>query len=662
MRALLDRVRQEGLFASLAILLRWRLWMAWRERAHRARCRRRETRLAARPEREWRPLEAQLGWFSSAFPLDAAAQEGVAERLRGERPREVAACLERCEAILAGDHSWHVEGLGEAGRPPLWDSLIDRKGRWPSGPSEEIDYTSDARPGDIRRIWEFNRHQHWMVLGRGWRLSRDRRYSKAFAEELDSWLDANPFGRGPNWTQAQEIALRAVSWGWAWHLFHDAPEFDGPLRARFLTALGRHLRAVETEICAFGRHTHNHLVSELAGLHLTARWFPFLPDAARLEGWSRRLLVREVAKQVYEDGLAGELSTNYMLFVLDSLVGVLAADPAGWRGTPTQALVAKMGEAAGRLTRPDGSLPFVGDNDSGRGWLLAEDLVDRRAGAQLPWILEGRPVAPWAGGDPAPEWLWLFGPQLAPVPVGTRSQARFFEDGGLWTWRSDEGPRASWLLLRGGAVRRRPGVLQSHHHADVLSFELVWRGRPIVVDPGTYAYSLENERRAGFRSGRAHAGLWVADRECCDFRGRRFGVWDLPESEVLEKGEEGRSPRMGCSWRDVRHERRLVAERDGSVLVEDEIVRPPELEAGLGFPLAPGLSAEPRERGWFLPEANLSLRVECVEPGSPTFAVEEAWVSLRYAQRSPALRLRLGLPAGAARCRLTVRFLEGDRA
>jgi hypothetical protein len=198
--------------------------------------------------------------------------------------------------------------------------------------------------------------------------------------------------------------------------------------------------------------------------------------------------------------------------------------------------------------------------------------------------------------------------------------------------------------------------MQSHHHADMLSFELVWKGHPVIVDPGSYAYSLETELRQLFRSSRVHAGLWVEGREGVDFRNQRFGVWQLPDS-VLEQVEE-HSITMSCQWRDVLHRRRIQVEPE-RVVLEDHVQRPAERDAGLGLPLAAGLEAESRHSGWYLPQIDLSIRLDQGE--GCRLSMEQAMLSQRYAHKQPAQRLRVLLPQQPF-CELRIVIEEGDTA
>jgi hypothetical protein len=650
---------EHGLAGLGETLLVWKLWRPWQKRRWVARCLADE---AAHPldlgDRTWQwaaPGDIPPDWYSPHFPLSREDQERLPAA--AWTPVEVEGLRDRCAQIDRGDFSWLMAGAPALGPLPDWHALLDRAGSWPDVPSDQIDYLSEARPADIRRIWELNRHQYFMVLGRAWRLERDPRWAACFARHLGDWIRRNPPGRGPNWTQAQEVGLRAVSWCWAWHLFHDAPAFTPELRGTMLRALSWHLRFLERETCAFGKWTHNHLISELAGLHLVSSLFPQMRQAGRLERWSRRLLLREAGKQVWPDGLAGELATAYMGFVLDTLCGVLACRRESWRGSVLEERVAAMGGAMAWLTRPDGSLPSVGDSDDGRGWILSEEPVRRSAYGQLPALLLGGRVEAWVAAEEDVAWRWLFpaaaercSRQGEPAPAG-----RVFREGGIWSWRRHAGQDSDWLLLRGGATRRRRWVQQGHHHADLLSFEYVHGGRPLLLDPGSYAYGRETALRLRYRGSRVHNGLWVEDLEPCDFRGLRFGVWDLPLSRWIQAPTAARPEAcLEFSRGAVTHRRLLRPLPDGFELV-DWIRRPAERCAELGFQLAPGIEARAGTAGWTLPGLGLALEVESREGGPALARIDQGRVSRRYGEEEAALRLCLELPP-LPLCRIVTRL------
>ncbi len=78
---------------------------------------------------------------------------------------------------------------------------------------------------------------------------------------------------------------------------------------------------------------------------------------------------------------------------------------------------------------------------------------------------------------------------------------------GLWTWRA----AGLFLAIRCGQVGQYGAG--GHSHNDQLAMELWLDGRPLAMDPGTYAYTHLPERRNEYRSVAAHDAPRVDGRE-----------------------------------------------------------------------------------------------------------------------------------------------------
>ena len=70
------------------------------------------------------------------------------------------------------------------------------------------------RPGnaDMKYPWELSRSQHWITLAQAWQLTRESRFAREIANELDDFIEANPVGIGINWTCTMDVAIRAANW------------------------------------------------------------------------------------------------------------------------------------------------------------------------------------------------------------------------------------------------------------------------------------------------------------------------------------------------------------------------------------------------------------------------------------------------------------------
>jgi len=182
-----------------------------------------------------------------------------------------------------------------------------------------------------------------------------------------------------------------------------------------------------------------------------------------------------------------------------------------------------------------------------------------------------------------------------------------FPDSGFVVVR--EGPL--WLAFRCGVAA--PAYLPPHAHADALSFQLWWRGRPVVVDAGTYTYE-PGAARNFFRSTQAHSTIRIDGRD-------QFRLWGafrsgpLP-SVTLRYAREG-AVEASVVWPGrVRHVRRIEW-ADGDVVVYDQLEGKGrhQLESRIVWAPEPG----PAE-------------LEVI--GGEAVATERGWVSERFGERT----------------------------
>ena len=188
-------------------------------------------------------------------------------------------------------------------------------------------------------------------------------------------------------------------------------------------------------------------------------------------------------RQFHEDGVSVEQSLTYEKFVIEFLTA--AGEAACVRGEPLSlAVQARLAFAIRHLeivTAPDGTLPRVGDCDSGRGMGDGED-PHRAAGSMARARRVFRSDVPSSGG----------------------SGRHHFERGGHVVLAPQEG---DFLFVRGGPFGwGRPGPA-SHSHADWLAPVLYLDGEPVLIDPGVFGYDVGGELRDAYRRWEAHNAI-----------------------------------------------------------------------------------------------------------------------------------------------------------
>ena len=137
---------------------------------------------------------------------------------------------------------------------------------------------------DVRQVWELNRLQHLVTLGRAYALTDDENYASEFLLQLASWVEANPPRFGVNWTVAMEVALRAVNLIAAFELFLASPQMSDEAIALMLKLMLAHGRFIRANLEYSHRTPSNHYLSDLIGLFGIGMT---LPDLGESRGWIR---------------------------------------------------------------------------------------------------------------------------------------------------------------------------------------------------------------------------------------------------------------------------------------------------------------------------------------------------------------------------------------
>ena len=443
------------------------------------------------------------------FTIGPQSRPALVARIRREFPDAAAQAAQRADRIAAGQYDLlGYRGLrfgADDSGPALPDWHLDCvHGRRPPRAFWSTVPYLEPQCGDHKIIWELNRHQHWIALGRAFWLSGTSKYRARFLAELASWLDDNPPLIGVNWASMLELAFRSISWLWAINLFADAEADDSwPWLVDLLVALDRQLTQVERNL-SYYFSPNTHLTGEALALYVAGRTLPQFAASQRRADTGRRVLIQEIDRQIAADGGHCERSTHYHRYTLDFYaLALLVARNTGDEAAAArfEEAVVRLGSAARLLADDGGRMAHLGDDDGGQLTPLSgRDADDIRDSLAIAAALAHRPDL--AVGSVPEEALWLVGSDTAdrePQPASPPAVASgALADTGYYVSRSRAGDH---LVIDGG-----PHGYQNagHAHADALSLTLAVRGVPLLIDPGTGCYTIDAAVRDRMRCTALH--------------------------------------------------------------------------------------------------------------------------------------------------------------
>lgn len=430
------------------------------------------------------------------------------------------------ERILQG----RVALLGIAdvtvGFPPVWNRDPKTGTLVPRRFGKTLNYRNQRVVGEIRYLWELNRHRELLTLAQAWHLSGDQRYLVACRALLESWLEQCPYPLGPNWTSSLEAGIRLINWTFAWHLLggEDGNFFPGAegraLRRAWLDSVYEHCFFIAGHP-SLHSSANNHLLGEQVGLFVAATTWPMWPEAQQWQQVAQLAIEREALLQIAPDGVLREQAVWYQHEVTDLLLTAGLVGQANGKefSTVFWARIEAMLDFIASIMDRDGHVPAFGDADD------AEVVGLRPAGQSDVYrsllatgaVLFGRgdfkakavgfdDKSRWLLGDRAAHRFDSMEPEKSRLPP-----RRSFPEGGYFVLGSDfETTQEVRIVADAGPL----GYLSiaAHGHADALSFTLSVAGEEILIDPGTYVYQGSPDWREYFRGTSAHNTLRVDDQ------------------------------------------------------------------------------------------------------------------------------------------------------
>ncbi len=415
--------------------------------------------------------------------------------------------------------------------------------RWNSKfPSFFLRYDEYEKKYDVKVPWELSRFQHLPTLGKAYWYTGNEKYAEEYVRQISSWIMKNPVGKGVNWICTMDVAIRAINWIWGYFFFEDYPNLSVEFKKNFLKSILVHGRHIFHNLeVSYPRS--NHYLSDLVGLIFIGITFPEFRESQKWVNFATSEFEKEIKKQVYMDGADFEASISYHRLILEISIAILLLCKINGvlLSQDTVDRIEKMLEFTMHYTKPSGCSPQIGDNDSGRLYILSEEtrvnINDHRYLLAIGGVLYKRADFVRASGKFWEEAYWHLGLEgikaYQNLEKESQSQPNListaFRDTGIYIMRDKD---FYFVIDAGGNGQDGNG---GHAHNDIFSFELEAYGNEFLIDRGTYLYTGNYKMRNEFRSTRSHNTVEIDGEEINPFEEKSlFKMKDIAKPKVLE--------------------------------------------------------------------------------------------------------------------------------
>lgn len=355
-----------------------------------------------------------LGLARPGVPGDKYGQAWLAELPRG---LDVAVYRTAADRVLAGRFSAFALKDTALSFPPDWNRDLKTGTVAPLVFGKTLNYRDERIVGDIKYLWEPNRHAELVTLAQAWHLTGEAQYAEGCRTLLESWFEQCPYPLGVNWTSSLEHGVRLVNWAVAWGLIGggkerldrhgpSGPRDDGDVigarddegvvgarndedgkaarddeggkaardggegevglafERRWLESIYQHCHFIAGH---FSRHSsaNNHLLGELMGLFVASVTWPCWAETARWREQARAEFEVEALRQTAPDGVNREQAVWYHHEVADMmlLVGLIGRANGVEFSSAYWERLERMLDFIAALMDVGGNVPMIGDAD-----------------------------------------------------------------------------------------------------------------------------------------------------------------------------------------------------------------------------------------------------------------------------------------------------------
>lgn len=507
-------------------------------------------------------------------------------------PRNMDSGLYRAAAdrVLAGYYDVFALHNVQLGFPPKWNRDPKTGIEAPLVFGKTLDYRDERLVGDIKYLWEPNRHLHLTTLAQAYHLSGDARYAEGVQLLLESWFDQCPYPFGVNWTSSLELAIRLVNWSFTWHLLggENSPLFISEsgqqFKRRWLDSIYQHSHFIAGFL---SRHSsaNNHLFGELMGLLVATITWPYWSECSRWQRQAYAELEVEAIKQNAADGVNREQAIYYQHEVIDMMLICWIIGRANGidfsRNFITR--LERMLEFIASVMNISGAVPMIGDADGALmvHWSKEHDWNVYRSQLATGAVLFNRHDFKVKAKGFDDKSRWLLGDDAKSqfdsiLPNNSRLVSRReFPEGGYFIL-GDKLDTSEEIRIVADAGPLGYLSIAAHGHADALSFTLSVAGRDLLIDPGTYAFHTQKKWRDYFRGTSAHNTVRVDGIDQSE-SGGNF-MWLRKANARCENWESDQNRDCLAASHDgyahlpdpVIHRRKIeFLKKEGVILVED---------------------------------------------------------------------------------------------
>jgi hypothetical protein len=545
--------------------------------------------------------------------------------------------------------------------PIPWHTDINSGYIWEKGKFyldyKQVDLSNNA---DVKYPRELSRSHFLLYLSQAYLLTKQEKYAEKVISIIENWIDENPLMRSINWGCTMDVAIRGINYLYAIRLIEGSKHLNSEFLKKFSVSTFGHSWFIYNNQEYNFENNANHYDSNIVSLLIYGKLFSNSSFGKKIYNHALEEYYHEVRQQILPSGVIYEKSINYGRLVCEMFThaySFLKSHNVFIPNDITYRIKSSI-EYIYHYTMPNGLSPIIGDLDDAR-WLPFTP-IDRlnhthllSVGAALfkDEVLKSKSMGYISD-------VFFHNNKLIKEDfdnIDSFSEietSKDFSDAGYYIMRTPN----VYLFINNAGLSKYQDInnkkyFGSHTHADLLSFDLSYKDKNIIVDPGSYCYTSNPREKNLFRSTEMHNTLTVDKRNQLEISDEQlFGFesyispnnlqWKSTDEIDHFIGEHNGYERID---KGIIHRREIqLNKRTDSILIQDEVKGLGVHDINLYFHFEAGVNFIVEEnqittKNLYEKEMNLSIT------SSKPFKIykEKSFVSKSYNMKEDSFNLRI---------------------
>lgn len=564
---------------------------------------------------------------------------------------------------LAGKYQMFSHWNSSLGWPPNFHRDEINAIDWPVGPHWLETIRSVPPRNDLKLVWEPSRLSLAFLFSRAYRYDNSEKWAEAFWTLVDAWIEQNPVNQTVAWGCGQEVAFRLMAILFGAFSTLGSSSANPERLARVDLLAWQSAKRIDKNINYAISQENNHALSEALGLWTVGLLYPQLPESGRWVKRAKRIVEKEIARQIYDDGSYVQHSMAYHRVMLDDMLWIIKIGLINGNsfGEATINRVRKSVRWLGEFVDSDsGRVPNCGANDGANVLPLScTDYLDYRPVLHAACKLLNVDIPNFGNGVWQEKALWLNSSvsteansvtsENHPVGVLPREGMWSAPQGGYHILRGE----TSLLMIRAGSYKDRPG------QCDMLHVDVWNDGENVVRDTGSFRYCHKNKSIESYHNSvAAHSTVQVLGQEQM-IKGPNFLWFRWPKTTVNFASDN----RITCSTcffcgTPYKHIREVLREGERYTISDNITVancKPDTITFVARWQLTPNYRWRFQTEDCLIAESDgrVLYSIKLQAHGRIAARIVDGWESLYYAERSRILLLEVDVHGSDLETRMT---------